>query len=145
MIEDTTSQRVVLVVDDNPDHVCRIEAAFRDQSVNVVAIATAQQALAYLKRQEPYQWAPRPALILLELNLSDQSGREMLITIKTDANLRRIPTVVLTLSDQTQDIYQSYAAQGNCYVIKVTEQDRLTQIIERIKTFWLGIVTLPAE
>lgn len=142
MFEDRTTDRVVLLVDDNPEHVRTIQNAF-DPSVQVVAIATGQQALAYLQRQGKFQTAPRPNLILLELKLPDQEGHAILSTLKQDSSLKRIPTVILTHSDQPEDIFRSYTTQGNCYVIKASDPEQLNEIVARIEAFWLGIVTLP--
>jgi chemotaxis family two-component system response regulator Rcp1 len=107
-----------------------------------VAIADPQAALDYLHRQGEYTTAPRPDLILLDLELG---GYELLAAIKGDNRLRRIPIIVLTLSDCPDDIFQTYAIQGNCYVIHPSDRDQLTQILHRIEEFWLNIVTLPQE
>ncbi|HEY9735237.1 MAG TPA: response regulator [Trichocoleus sp.] len=138
--------RVILVIDSNADHVRIIEQALgeSDEAYKMVAIASGQQALAFLHHDSPYETAPRPDLILLDLNLPEE-GREILAAIKEAPHLRRIPIVVLTLADSDDDIFNSYALQGNCYVIKSTDLDQLHQTVKQIEAFWLGIVTLPGE
>jgi two-component system, chemotaxis family, response regulator Rcp1 len=140
-------ERLILVIEDNLDHVRQIEASFQESQVphRLVAIANGQQAIDFLYRRGDYADALRPDLILLDLNLPGKDGREILADIKGDRQLRRIPIVVLTTSNDTADISKTYALQGNCYVIKTSDVDQLFQLVRRIEEFWLGIVTLPIE
>lgn len=143
-----STPRLILVLQSDPVHVHLIQEVLADNEMRpqVVAIADDQEALAFLRRQGPYETAPRPDLILLDLELPGApDSRALLATLKGDPILRRIPIIVLTLSDQSEDIFNAYALQGNCYVIKSGDRDRLTQIIRRIEEFWLKIVTLPLE
>jgi two-component system, chemotaxis family, response regulator Rcp1 len=146
-MEDSPIERLILVVENNPDHTHLIEDAFKENSRThqIVAISDGVQALDFLHRQGNYTDATRPDLILLDLNLPGKDGRELLAEIKADPQLRRIPIVVLTTSTNEEDIFRSYALQGNCYVIKSCELAQLFQLVKRIEEFWLGIVTLPGE
>ncbi|MDX2229475.1 MAG: response regulator [Leptolyngbyaceae cyanobacterium bins.349] len=141
------AERLILVIEDNPQHLSRIEAALRESTVphRLIAIASGTAALQYLYRRDEFVDAVRPDLILLDFNLPDKDGREILEEIKSNAQLRRIPIVILTMSAEAEDIFNSYSLQGNCYVIKSENLDQLFQVVKRIEEFWLGIVTLPLE
>lgn len=145
-MDTTPAARVILVIDSNADHVRTIEQALgeSDEAYEMVAIASGQQALAFLHHESPYETAPRPDLILLDLNLPEE-GHAILAKIKEAPHLRRIPIVVLTLSDSGDDVFNSYTLQGNCYVVKSNHLEQLHQIVKQIEAFWLGIVTLPGE
>lgn len=142
-----SDQRLILIVESDPVYVDTIYRAFNPEAVQyqLEMIADGQQALAFLQQRGDYAGARRPDLILLALNLPGKGGHQILAEIKADPHLRRIPIVVLTVSDREEDILTSYALQGNCYVIKPADRDRLFQIVKRIEEFWLGIVTLPGE
>ena len=146
-MEKSPAERLILVLEDNPDHTRLIKDALNENSFQhqIVAIADGTQAMDFLHRRGDYVDAPRPELILLDLNLSGKDGREILAEIKADPRLKRIPVVVLTLSAAEEDIFRSYALQGNCYVIKSTDLEHLFQIVKHIEEFWFGIVTLPVE
>ncbi len=146
-MEDVVVERLILVVEDNPDHLRLIAEAITQNSGchQIVAIADGSTAMDFLHRRGEYTDASRPDLILLDLNLPVKDGREILAEIKATPQLKRIPIVVLTLSNRQEDVLQSYALQGNCYVLKSTDLNQLSQIVKRIEEFWLGIVTLPVE
>ncbi|MDP8966882.1 MAG: response regulator [Cyanobacteriota bacterium] len=146
-MEESPAGRLILVVQDNPDHTRLIEDALNEKAGRhqIVAIADGVEAMDFLHRQGNYADATRPDLILLDLNLPGKDGKELLAEIKADPQLRRIPIVVLTISANAEDIFRSYALQGNCYVIKSADLEQLFQIVKRIEEFWLGIVTLPVE
>jgi len=143
-MQDPSSPRLILVLQADPDHVSVIQDVLSSHEMQpqLVAIADPQAALEFLHRQGEYTTAPRPDLILLDLELG---GYDLLAAIKSDVRLRRIPIIVLTLSDCPSDIFNTYAAQGNCYVIHPSDRDQLTHILRRIEEFWLNIVTLPQE
>jgi two-component system response regulator len=101
------------------------------------------EALAFLRRQEPYVAAKRPHIILHDLNLPRKDGREVLAQIKGDEALKRIPVVILTTSDDEQDVLKSYNLHANCYVTKPVDLDRFIKVVRSIEDFWLGIVVLP--
>jgi two-component system, chemotaxis family, response regulator Rcp1 len=147
MMEDRENSRSILVVESNSDHVQVIRAVLAEQapSWQIAVVSDGITAMHYLHRQGSYTAAPRPDLILLDLDLPQKDGRTVLTEIKSAPALKRIPVIVLTLSDQEADILQTYTVQGNCYVIKTTDLQQITQIIQRIREFWLEIVTLPGE
>jgi chemotaxis family two-component system response regulator Rcp1 len=99
--------------------------------------------LTYLRRQGPYAHATRPHLILLDLNLPRKDGREVLAQIKAEEPLKRIPVVVLTTSEDEQDVLKSYNLHANCYITKPVDLDQFIRVVRSIEDFWLGIVVLP--
>ncbi|NEP15857.1 MAG: response regulator [Leptolyngbya sp. SIO4C1] len=139
------TQRLILAIEDNPDHARVIQQTLAASTLEVVAIANGEEALAFLTRQGRYATARRPDLILLDLNLPGRDGRALLSLFKRDLALRRIPIIVLTSSNSHDDIHTSYLNQSNCYVIKSEDLDQLARIVKRIEDFWFGIVTLPIE
>lgn len=146
-METSLKQRLILIIDGNDAHVQTIKAtlAASDVGCEIRAIASGEEALRYLNQQGDYAGDRRPDLILLELNLPNKNGLDILSEIKKTPHLKRIPIVVLTLSDEDINIFNSYALQGNCYVLKSSNLDQLAHIVKRIEEFWLGIVTLPVE
>ncbi|MBX5493058.1 MAG: response regulator [Chloroflexi bacterium] len=148
----TDSQRRVepieiLLVEDSPADVDLTREALEDAKVsnNLHVVADGVEALAFLRREGPYVEAPRPDLILLDLNLPKKDGREVLAEIKADPALRRIPVVVLTTSEAEQDIVRSYDLHANCYITKPVDLDAFIEVVRSIEGFWLAIVRLPAE
>ncbi|HEY9881204.1 MAG TPA: response regulator [Leptolyngbyaceae cyanobacterium] len=141
------AERLILVVDTNSDHVRTIERALNENAgqYQLVAIADSDQALDFLHQRGNYETAARPDLILLELNLPEKDGQVVLADIKATPSLRRIPIVILTLSDRESDVFSTYSLQGNCYVVKSSDLEQLYQLVKRIEEFWLGIVTLPVD
>lgn len=146
-MEDSAIERLILVVEDNARQAELIEEALKDSSVRhqVVVVQDGFQAMNFLYQTGKFVDAPRPDLILLDLDVPAKDGRTILAEIKVDPKLRRIPIVVLTHSNHEEDIFKSYELQGNCYVIKSSDFDQLFAIVQRIEEFWLGIVTLPLE
>jgi two-component system, chemotaxis family, response regulator Rcp1 len=138
---------LILVIEADSHQAQLIAATLHQDSVqyDIQIISDGIQALDFLHGRGEYPIAPRPALILLDLNLPQKDGREILAEIKGHPTLKRIPIVVLTTSSSPEDIFETYRQQGNCYIIKPGELDRLTQTIERIKEFWLTIATLPSR
>src|ERR1700684_1597783 len=129
----------VLLVEDNPGDVRLTREAFRaaNNNVHVNVAADGVEAMAFLRQEGPHAAAPRPALILLDLNLPRMSGREVLASIKADQDLKAIPTVVLASSDAAIDLHMANLLQASCYVTKPTLSDDLDLIISRINDFWL--------
>jgi two-component system, chemotaxis family, response regulator Rcp1 len=144
-MEENVSEKVILVIEHNQNHAQLIQAILKEESLQnqVVVIEDGTQAMEYLHQVGAYVKAPRPDLILLDLHLPGKSGREVLAELKASSVLKRIPIVILTTSDDEDDIFASYEFQGNCYVVKSIDLNRLAAIVQRIKDFWLGIVTLP--
>jgi CheY-like chemotaxis protein len=101
------------------------------------------QALAYLRQEEQYTEAKRPDVILLDLNLPKKNGREVLVEVKSDANLKRIPVVVLTTSQDEIDILKSYDLHANAYITKPVDLDQFVKVVQSFEDFWLSIVKLP--
>ncbi|PSB14222.1 response regulator [filamentous cyanobacterium CCP1] len=140
-------ERLILVIENNLNHAQLIETVLKDHpaSYQVVTVEDGVQAMDFLHQRGSFAQALRPHLILLDLNLPNKDGRTVLAEIKADACLKRIPIVVLTASTNTEDVFTSYAVQGNCYVVKADDFNTLSAIVKRIEEFWLEIVTLPSE
>lgn len=137
----------ILLVEDNPGDVRLMQEAFREvNSVKIVGVATdGVEALDYLRRRGKFTDAHRPDLILLDLNLPRKDGREVLAELKTDPMLRRIPIVVLTVSQAEQDIIRTYELHANCYISKPINLDDFIDIASAIQHFWTDIAKLPAN
>jgi CheY-like chemotaxis protein len=135
----------VLLVEDNPGDVRLTQEGLRVAKVmNVVHVARdGEEALAFLRREGTHAEAPRPALILLDLNLPKKDGRELLREIKADPDLQRIPVVVLTSSEAERDIVASYDLGANAYVTKPVELERFMEVVQTLNDFWLAVVKLP--
>jgi len=137
----------VLLVEDSPsDAAMTIEAMHEGRIVNQVHVATdGEIAMAFLRQQEPYEDAPRPDLILLDLNLPRMDGSEVLRAVKDDLFLRTIPVVVLTTSAAEADILRSYELHANAYVTKPVAFDAFLAAVRGIEDFWLALVHLPTQ
>ncbi|MEH2237044.1 response regulator [Nostoc sp.] len=138
---------MIFLVEDNKADIRLIQEALKNSSVphEVVTVKDGIDAMAYLRQEGEYANAPRPDLILLDLNLPKKDGREVLGEIKTDPVLKRIPVVVLTTSKNEDDIIESYNLHVNCYITKSRNLNQLFQIVKSIEDFWLSTVTLPLE
>jgi len=137
----------VLLVEDSPGDVRLTQEAFRDanQSILLHVAADGVEAMAFLRREGAHAQAPRPDLILLDLNLPKMDGREVLAHIKENDNLKTIPTVILTTSDAESDIVKSYELQANCYLTKPVQLDAFEGLVKSINDFWLTKVKLPQQ
>ena len=137
----------ILLVEDNPADVRLTQEAFREGKIlnNLVVAKDGVDAMHFLHRHGKYANAPRPDLILLDLNLPRKDGREVLAEIKSDPSLMRIPIVVLTTSRAEMDVIKSYNLHANCYVVKPVDLDQFIGVIKAIDNFWLTAVTLPTE
>jgi len=146
-IPDLVKPIEILLVEDNPGDVrLTIEALKEAKVINhLTVVKDGVEALAFLRRQGSYTTAPRPHLILLDLNLPRKDGREVLADIKADDNLKRIPVVVLTTSQDERDVLKSYNLHANCYITKPVDLDQFVRVVRSIEDFWLGIVVLPAS
>ena len=135
----------ILLIEDNPGDVRLSQEALEENKVhNRLFVAyDGVEALTFLHREGQFAEAPRPDLILLDLNLPKMDGREVLAEIKSDANLKRIPVVILTTSSADQDIIRSYNLHANCYITKPVDLDQFLIVIRSIENFWLSIVKLP--
>jgi CheY-like chemotaxis protein len=135
----------ILMVEDNPGDVRLTQDALKNGKFHHVlyTVEDGVEALDFLKRRGKYNDAPRPDLILLDLNLPRMSGREVLEAIKMDDDLKVIPVVILTTSDDERDIMSSYALHANCYITKPVDLTQFSTIVKNIKEFWFTIVKLP--
>lgn len=135
----------VLLVEDSPtDILMTQEALAEDKIVNQLhVVEDGVAALAFLRRQNRYAAAPRPDLILLDLNLPRKNGQEVLAELKADDNLKNIPVVILTTSQAEEDILKSYNLQANAYITKPVGFDSFIEVVQAIENFWFGVVTLP--
>lgn len=137
----------VLLVEDSPGDVRLTREAFREANMQLsLHVATdGVEAMGFLKRVGPHLHAPRPDLILLDLNLPKMDGREVLSRIKADQDLKTIPTVILTTSDAEADIVRSYELQANCYLSKPVQLEAFELLVKSICDFWLTKVKLPHQ
>ncbi len=136
----------VLLVEDSPGDVRLTREAFKDAKVhiNLHVASDGAKAMAFLKRDGEYASAPRPDLILLDLNLPKKDGREVLAEIKEDPVLKTIPVVVLTTSSSEADILRSYQLHANCYITKPVGLEGFLTVVKSIDSFWLSVVRLPS-
>jgi CheY-like chemotaxis protein len=143
----TAARRIyeVLLVEDNPGDVRLAREALREHNlpVNLSLAGTAEAAALFLRRRPPFQHAPTPDLILLDLNLPRRNGRDMLAEIKTDPQLRRIPVVVLTSSAAESDVATAYALGANCFITKPRGFLEFGEVMRAIDAFWFQTATLP--
>ncbi len=137
----------ILLVEDSPGDVRLTKEALKEGKVlnRLSVVGDGVEAIAFLRREGKYTGAPRPDLILLDLNLPKKDGREVLAEIKADENLRSIPVVVLTVSKAEEDIFKSYNLQANCYITKPVDLDQYIKIVRSVEEFWLTIVKLPPK
>jgi len=137
----------VLLVEDSPGDVRLTQEAFREANpaIHLHVTTDGVEAMAFLNRQGIHARAPRPDLILLDLNLPKMDGREVLANIKEDPVLKTIPTVILTTSDAEADIVKSYQLQANCYLSKPVQLDAFESLVGSINDFWLTKVKLPRQ
>jgi CheY-like chemotaxis protein len=137
----------ILLVEDNAGDARLTLEAFKEGRVinSVTVLRDGVEALAYLRREEPYTNARQPDLILLDLNLPRKDGREVLAEIKSDERLKQIPVVVLTTSIAEQDIALAYGSHANCYISKPVDLEQFLRVVHSIESFWLTFVKLPAH
>jgi two-component system, chemotaxis family, response regulator Rcp1 len=148
MSDEATGKPVeILLVEDNPGDVRLAVEALKDAKVhnNLSAVTDGEEALAFLRREGKYAESPRPDLILLDLNLPRKDGREVLLEIKQDPRLKRIPVVILTTSQAEEDILKAYNLSANCYIAKPVDLEQFIKVVRSIENFWLTIVKLPSS
>jgi CheY-like chemotaxis protein len=135
----------ILLVEDNPGDVRLTQEAMKDAKVrnHLHVAADGVEAMAFLRREGRHASAPRPDLVLLDLNLPKKDGLEVLEEIKGDDELRSIPVVILTSSPAEQDVLRSYRLRANAFVTKPVELERFLEVVRSIESFWLEIVRLP--
>jgi two-component system, chemotaxis family, response regulator Rcp1 len=137
----------VLLVEDNPGDVRLTQEAFRDanRAIHLHVACDGVEAMAFLRQQGPHAGAPRPDLILLDLNLPKMDGRDVLARVKADEQLKTIPTIILTTSEAEADIVKSYQLQANCYLSKPVQLDAFENLVKSINDFWLTKAKLPSQ
>ena len=135
----------ILLVEDNPGDARLMREALRESQVeNHLSVMTdGEMALEFLRRGGSFGDAPRPDLILLDLNLPRKDGRQVLQEIKDDLDLRRIPVVVMTTSSAEADVFQSYNLHANCYITKPVDFEEFISVMKVVEEFWLKTVKLP--
>lgn len=135
----------ILLVEDSPSDVEFTVEALKEAKVrnHLSIVEDGVQALEFLHRQGQYTKAPRPDLIMLDLNLPRKDGREVLAELKADANLKMIPVVVLTTSRAEEDVLRAYQLHANCYITKPVDFQQFLSVVRAIESFWLFVVTLP--
>lgn len=135
----------VLLVDDDPGDVMLVREAFADNKVGngLSVVSDGVEAMEFLRREGSYADAPRPDLMLLDLNLPRKNGREVLAEIKSDPALTTIPVVVLTTSEAEEDVLRSYQLHANAFITKPVDFERFSTIVHQIDEFFVGVVKLP--
>jgi two-component system, chemotaxis family, response regulator Rcp1 len=137
----------ILLVEDNPADVRLTREAFKNSKLQSVlnVVKDGVEAMAFLRRSGTYTDAAKPDLILLDLNLPRKDGREVLAEVKGDADLKRIPVVILTTSRAEKDVITSYDLSANCYIVKPADFDQFFEVIHTAEHFWLTTVTRPSR
>ena len=135
----------ILLVEDNEDDIILTKEAFEENRLanKLNVVKTGMDAIRYLKKEGPFSDAVKPNIILLDLNLPEMSGIEVLQNIKNEEGLKDIPVVILTTSNLEQDIIKSYKLHANCYINKPVSLDEFFEVIKIFGKFWFSIVTLP--
>lgn len=136
----------ILMVEDSPiDILMTREALEQAKMLNVLhVVEDGAEAMAFLRKQGSHARAPRPDLVLLDLNLPKMDGREVLAEIKGDGSLKSIPVVILTTSKADRDVMEAYGLHANCYITKPVDFTSFVDVVQRIENFWLSVVTLPS-
>lgn len=135
----------ILLVEDNPGDVRLTQEAFKEgQLQNKLHVAMdGEAAMSFLRHEGEFKDSPRPDLVLLDLNLPKMNGREVLAAIKADPDLKRIPVVVLTTSNDEQDILESYKHFASSYIVKPVSMEKFIKVVSSFKQYWLSVVKLP--
>ena len=135
----------ILLVEDNPVDVMITQKAFSRGRMysNLHVAEDGEEATDFLYKRGKFSSAPSPDIILLDLNLPKKDGRQVLAEIKQDPNLRQIPVVVLTTSEDPQDVWRSYDLQANCFITKPVSMKQFTDALENLGDFWFTLVRLP--
>jgi two-component system, chemotaxis family, response regulator Rcp1 len=148
LLKDTLSTPIeILLVEDNPGDIRLTQEVLNEGKVHnsLSIVENGVQAISFLRKENEYQDAPTPDLILLDLNLPKKDGREVLLDIKNDPELKKIPVVVLTTSQSEEDILKVYDLNANCYISKPVDLGQFIDVVKSIENFWLSIVKLPTR
>jgi chemotaxis family two-component system response regulator Rcp1 len=135
----------ILLVEDNEGDARLAIEAMRDSKIRNTLhhVSDGEEAMAFLRKEGKYAKAPRPDLILLDLNLPKKDGRQVLAEIKEDDEIKRIPVVILTVSSAEEDILKTYNLHANCYITKPIDLSQFMKVVRSVEDFWLTIVKLP--
>jgi chemotaxis family two-component system response regulator Rcp1 len=138
---------IIFLVEDNPADVRLTQEALSSGKIKheLHMARDGVEAMAFLRREGGFRKAPRPDLILLDLNLPRKNGQEVLFEIKTDPDLRTIPVIILTVSQTEEDIIKTYDLHANGYIVKPVDLEQFFTVIKQIKEFWISIVQLPSN
>lgn len=136
---------VILLVEDNEGDARLAKEALRDSKIrnSMHHVSDGEEAMAFLRREGEFKDAPKPDLVLLDLNLPRKDGREVLAEIKADEDLKRVPVVVLTVSSDDEDVFRAYGLHANCFITKPLDFHQFVKVVRSIEDFWLSIVKLP--
>ncbi|GJL55653.1 MAG: two-component system response regulator [Nitrospirales bacterium] len=146
MTTQTSPIHVLMVEDDAEDVVLTKESLTNSKvTLDLHVVEDGEEALLYLRKTPPYASVPRPDVILLDLNLPKKNGREVLSEMQQDIHLRSIPVIVLTTSDQEEDVLKTYELGANCYITKPVGLDQFMKVVNAIDNFWFSIVKLPSR
>lgn len=137
----------ILLIEDSPSDVLLAKEALADTKIvnSLHEVTDGVEAMRYLRKEGPYTTAPRPDLILLDLNLPRKDGREVLAEIKSDESLKRIPVVVLTTSKSEADVMRAYGLHANCYIVKPLDFEQFAHVVRSVENFWFTVVTLAGD
>jgi CheY-like chemotaxis protein len=135
----------ILLIEDNPGDVRLTKEALKDgkMKINLSVVYDGQEGCDFLYKKNQYKDAPRPDVIILDLNLPKKNGREVLAEIKSDESLKSIPVIILTTSKAEEDIIRSYNLHANCYLTKPIDLNKFFEVVKSIENFWLTLVKLP--
>jgi CheY-like chemotaxis protein len=135
----------ILLVEDNPGDAKLVQKAFELGRLanKIYHVSDGESALSFLRKEGSYADAPRPDIILLDLNMPGLDGREVLARVKSDPELLTIPVIIMTTSSAEQDILESYKLHVNCYITKPVQVQDFINVVKTIDEFWIGIVCLP--
>jgi CheY-like chemotaxis protein len=144
-VTETGGPPKILMVEDSPSDVrLTVEAMKESRTIARVSIVgDGQAAIDFLLNRPPFEQAPRPDLILLDLNLPKRSGHEVLLEIKSVEHLKSIPVIVLTTSKAQEDIARTYQLHANCFITKPCDMDSFIAVVQQIENFWFSVVKLP--
>ena len=137
----------ILLIEDSPSDANLIQISFKQAKIanNLRWVEDGETALDYLLQQGDYTNSPRPDLIVLDLNLPGMDGQEVLTSVKSHPTLKRIPVIVLTTSEDEEDILKSYELNANCYITKPIDIQQFMRMVQLLEEFWLAAVQLPSE
>lgn len=137
----------ILIIEDDATDSLVLKEALSETAIaaNIAVVSHVDEALKYLNNKAPYEKAPRPDLILMDLKMPHLNGHDLLLMIKRDMRLKHIPIIVLTSSKNENDIMESYQLQANCYIVKPNDVIKFKRVVGVINDFWLGIAKLPPK